>query len=265
MSDSSSGPAGGAGTAPPGTTRLLVSVRNVVEARAAVHGGADIIDVKEPRRGSLGMADADVIADVAATVRESPTELPVSAALGELMDDQRKSFFLPVGLSYVKLGLAGTAVLADWRDRWCRFREEFGCRCEFAVNWVGVAYADAELAESPPVEEVIAASAEAGCAGVLIDTFAKTEARLLDFVCVNQLMAWANGIHASGMFMALAGQIQACDLPALDSVPADIIAVRSAVCIANQRHAVLSADRVAELRRHLRPAVTPVAAEGATR
>ena len=37
--------------------RLLVSVRNASEARAAINGGADVIDIKEPDHGPLGMAD----------------------------------------------------------------------------------------------------------------------------------------------------------------------------------------------------------------
>ena len=45
-------------------TRLLVSVRSVEEAEAALAGGADLIDVKEPTRGSLGRADDAVIAAI---------------------------------------------------------------------------------------------------------------------------------------------------------------------------------------------------------
>ncbi|HOV52694.1 MAG TPA: (5-formylfuran-3-yl)methyl phosphate synthase, partial [Methanothrix sp.] len=34
--------------------RLLVSPMNVTEARSALLGGADILDVKNPKEGSLG-------------------------------------------------------------------------------------------------------------------------------------------------------------------------------------------------------------------
>jgi len=63
--------------------KLLVSVRDAAEARAALVGGADLIDVKEPSRGSLGRAEADTIAAVAHAVGG---RTPVSAALGELRD-----------------------------------------------------------------------------------------------------------------------------------------------------------------------------------
>ena len=37
-------------------TGLLVSVRSASEARVALAAGVDVIDVKEPNRGSLGAA-----------------------------------------------------------------------------------------------------------------------------------------------------------------------------------------------------------------
>ena len=40
-------------------TGLLVSVRDADEAEAALRGGAALIDVKEPRHGSLGRASAE--------------------------------------------------------------------------------------------------------------------------------------------------------------------------------------------------------------
>ena len=48
--------------------QLLVSVRDATEAAAALHGGAGLIDVKEPARGPLGRADAATIAAVVQTV-----------------------------------------------------------------------------------------------------------------------------------------------------------------------------------------------------
>ena len=64
-------------------TRLLVSVRDASEALAALRGGAALIDVKEPRLGSLGAATPEVWREVRRVV---PTEVPCSAALGELKD-----------------------------------------------------------------------------------------------------------------------------------------------------------------------------------
>lgn len=46
------------------TMKLLVSPISVEEARIALEGGADIIDVKNPKEGSLGANFPDVIQSV---------------------------------------------------------------------------------------------------------------------------------------------------------------------------------------------------------
>src|SRR5262249_54305435 len=63
--------------------RLLVSVRSAAEAIAAVEGGADLIDIKEPSHGSLGRADD---AAVTAVLQAVGGRKPVSAAFGELRE-----------------------------------------------------------------------------------------------------------------------------------------------------------------------------------
>lgn len=61
-------------------TRLLVSVVSAEEARAALAGGADIIDVKDPRAGALGAPSPRVLAEVVDAVGDAA---PVSVALGD--------------------------------------------------------------------------------------------------------------------------------------------------------------------------------------
>src|SRR6266496_2650971 len=99
------------------TPGLLVSVRSVAEALTALAGGADVIDVKEPSRGSLGAADDDTIS---AVVRAVNGRAPVSAALGELVDligspigDGTPT--LVDGVSLFKIGLARCRALNDWQ------------------------------------------------------------------------------------------------------------------------------------------------------
>src|SRR5262245_33040885 len=99
---------------------LLVSVRSADEARAALAGGAAVIDVKEPDRGPLGRADARVWRDVRRVV---PPTISVSVALGELPDWADQSSPAPSsfdGIAYRKLGLAGSGL--DWASRWARLR-----------------------------------------------------------------------------------------------------------------------------------------------
>src|SRR3954452_14348343 len=98
---------------------LLVSVRSAAEALSALAGGADVIDVKEPDRGSLGAADEETIS---AIVRAVDGRAPVSAALGELVDLDKSpngnaARILVDGVSLFKIGLARSATLDAWETR----------------------------------------------------------------------------------------------------------------------------------------------------
>src|SRR6187549_3128457 len=86
--------------------RLLVSVRNATEATAALAGGADIIDAKEPLNGPLGAVSSDVLHRIASTVGNAA---PVSAALGEISEDDvldRAVAARQAGVTFVKVGFA---------------------------------------------------------------------------------------------------------------------------------------------------------------
>ena len=60
--------------------RLLVSVASAVEASAALAGGADVIDAKDPLAGALGAVSADVLREIQAVVSSAR---PLTAALGD--------------------------------------------------------------------------------------------------------------------------------------------------------------------------------------
>ncbi|MEX0712176.1 MAG: (5-formylfuran-3-yl)methyl phosphate synthase, partial [Pirellulales bacterium] len=50
-------------------TKLLVSVRSLAEARLALAAGVDLIDLKEPARGSLGALDPAVARQIVRSLR----------------------------------------------------------------------------------------------------------------------------------------------------------------------------------------------------
>ncbi len=137
----------------PQVAKLLVSVRSAVEAEAALAGGASIIDVKEPSRGSLGRADYSIWRQVRDAL---PPHASLSVALGELnewFDSEARE--LPrnawSGIDFRKLGLADAGLA--WSDRWRRLRDRWGLDEQERPRdsggnprWVAVVYLDWELA-----------------------------------------------------------------------------------------------------------------------
>ena len=213
---------------------LLVSVRSPEEASAALRGGADILDVKEPRRGSLGMADSEVIAAIARQLADSnheqthrATPVPLSVALGEVHNwrDVRSASPLPESVTFAKLGMSRLAPHNNWSDEWLRVRHLFEVDRTARLNWVAVAYADADAATSPPIDDVLTAAIDTNCSGLLIDTFTKTGLTLTDCCDLTSLAVLAERCHSAGLFLALAGRLTSESHLALSRIPADVLAM----------------------------------------
>ncbi len=242
-----------------GSKKLLVSVRNVEEARAALAGGADIIDVKEPAHGSLGRAKVQMISTISSTLAVERSSIAVSAALGEVSDaSPAEEFRLSESVRYAKLGLSLLSGDEQWVERWVTLRETYDCLRATNLEWVAVIYADEVAAQSPPAIEIITAAAKTGCVGVLVDTWSKSDGTLLDHVLTSELTDWANRVHLADMFFAVAGKLSLNDLAQLSAVNMDVIAVRSAVCEKQNRQAAVEAKLVAEFRKAVNQMPSPL-------
>ena len=231
-------------------TQLLVSVRNVDEAIAAAEGGADIIDVKEPFRGSLGCAAPDVIVAIADAVsRIKGVKPPLSLALGELKEWQSDDLtslryaIQAAAPQFLKLGLAD-ACAAQGKISWVADWHQVRSTIRGAHEWVAVAYADDELARSPDVDWVLQAAIEGGCRILLIDTHTKNGTSLLSRMSLDVLHAIRAKTQEHGLKLALAGSVTVSDLPLLLQIQPDIIAVRGAVCMNHDRTATVSKSLV---------------------
>jgi len=235
--------------------RLLVSVRDAVEAAAAVAGGAAIVDAKEPARGALGAVDVPVFAGIAAAVASAP----VTAALGDAGDEadvQRLSAaFAAHGARLVKLGFAGVPThldvvrLLNAARRGCTTGLTGGERRE-ACGVVAVAYADAAAAGALSPWGVLAAAMSAGASGVLVDTFAKEGGGLFDAMSPDEVTRWVEVAREASLLTAIAGRLTSADLSRARDTGADIVGVRGAACDGDRR-AAISASRVAGLARLL--------------
>lgn len=212
-------------------TRLLISVRSVAEASLCIHNGADMIDIKEPSRGSLGMSSPETIC---AITREVPPRIPVSAALGEWMDWRRENRYphLPAGVTFLKMGLAGAGSLESWREEFGRFCHELCGREEIysQPSWMAVAYADWKQAGAPPPEEVLDFAVANGFSTFLLDTWCKNGKSLFDHMSVEMIARLAGTARLRDLQVALAGSSRQSDLDRLLALEPDIVVIRTAFC-----------------------------------
>ena len=220
-------------------TRLLVSVRNAQEAQIAIAEGVDLIDVKEPSRGALGAADA---ATLDAIARSVAGRVPLSAALGELLEGVSLPPRLASQLRYAKFGLAGCARHADWRARWQRSIASLPA----GVSAVAVAYADAATAIAPDVENVLASARAMGCGAVLFDTFEKSSGSLVDHFGLPRLSRLIAESRKVGLLAVVAGGLGVDEIRQVLPLAPDYVAVRGAAC-RGDRSGRLDAKRVSRL------------------
>jgi (5-formylfuran-3-yl)methyl phosphate synthase len=221
-------------------TGLLVSVRSVAEAEVALAGGADIIDVKEPLRGSLGPADPAVWCDLHRVVTHGTV---TSAALGELLSDPVVDLAQQAaGFRYAKIGLAGCHAQRGWIAKWLAATRQL----PRGVQPVPVAYADWPQARAPAPSVALALAAISPARLLLIDTFDKRGGRLLDCLSMDSLRDIARVALMMRIELALAGSLDAAAIGALFELAPAYIGVRGAACRGG-RNGTIDLSRVKSL------------------
>ena len=131
---------------------------------------------------------------------------------------------------------------------------------------VVVAYADAERAGAPPVDDVVAFACRRAWPArqhvLLVDTFDKSPApetagrrpTLLDWLSVQDIVQLCQRCRAAGVSVALAGSLGAEEIRRLLPARPDWFAVRGAVCTGSDRQQGVSCERVRGLVRLLKDA-----------
>ncbi|MEX1228588.1 MAG: (5-formylfuran-3-yl)methyl phosphate synthase [Planctomycetaceae bacterium] len=236
---------------------MLVSVRDASEVAAAIAGGCDIIDIKDPARGSLGRADALVWSSITDEMLRLRSHLPRSVALGETVEETpfADSAPLPCDWDFAKIGTAGLGMPADWPRRLADSRKRWERHFPATCRWILVVYADWQLADSPSLtalhEQLPEILATAAWDGVLIDTFTKNGRALLDFVDASQLNAFGELARRSNKLWCVAGSLRAAALA--DVVPSqpDVIGIRTAGCRDERRDQPIAAAAVRRFRESL--------------
>jgi uncharacterized protein (UPF0264 family) len=223
---------------------LLVSVANAAEASAALAGGADLIDAKDPAAGALGAVSPQVFRDIHTSVAG---ERPVTAALGDAGDEEEiervAAAFAVAGARLIKIGFAGIASAGRVGALTAAAVRGVKAGGRGPCGVVAVAYADADRSESIAPAALVDVAARAGAEGVLLDTADKTGPGLRGLMPADVLAMLVTRLHERGLFVALAGQLTAADLSFVRDTGADVAGVRGAACDSG-RMGIVSADRV---------------------
>ncbi len=217
-------------------TLMLASVVDAAEAELALQGGADVIDFADPRSSSLGALPVEAVAEAVAAIGK---RRPVSAALGGPPYDgealaARARALAKAGVDEVRLA-AGAGALDGLEPALKSLAPDIGL--------IAVLFSD-----QAPDFDLLPRLEAIGFGAVMLDAAEKSGKRLLDHVAPPRLEAFCALCRRHGLKSALAGSLQAPDVPRLLLLEPDVLGFRSALSARGSRSGRLDAGRIALIR-----------------
>jgi dihydroneopterin aldolase len=220
-------------------TGFLASAASVEEARLALAGGADIIDLKNPHTGALGALPRTTIA---AAVEAVGPHAPTSATIGDLAASpaviaEAVRGMKNTGVDFIKIGLFTTS------DAACRLIDSLGVET-LSHRLVAVLFADCN-----PDLSLLPRLAAGGFHGVMLDTAKKNGLGLCNCLSVRELARFVETATELQLVSGLAGQLTIADIPGLLPLKPDYLGFRSALCLQQERGHAIDRQAVEKVRR----------------
>lgn len=213
---------------PSASPRLLASVADLSEAMLAAAGGADLIDLKDPRAGALGAWPTALLRE-ARTAMSGP--LPLSATIGDLpmAPDTLVATVDAVaatGVDIVKVGFFAGGDLVACADA-------LGRAAKRGVRLVAVLMADQR-----PDFGLLPILARAGFVGAMLDTAHKQAGGLRRHLAHAELARFVGVARGQGLLTGLAGSLAVADIAPLAALGPDYLGFRGALCAGDRRGAL---------------------------
>jgi uncharacterized protein (UPF0264 family) len=231
---------------------ILISVVNEQEAIAAIKGGAEIIDVKNPLEGALGANFPEVIKGIR---KVTPPEIPVSAAIGDAPDLPGLMSLAALGaancnIQYVKVGLYGvrtteraTKMLMEIKKAVKGYKQD--------IKVIAVAYGDGYKINALSPHDAVLAAVESEIDGCMMDTIIKGEGDLFSSISIGNINKFLKLCRVHNLISALAGSLRVEHLPLLKELRPDIIGFRGGVCSGDRVNGVLETEAVKNIKEGL--------------
>ena len=229
---------------------LMVSVQDLYEAKQALKGGADFVDVKNLQEALVGSAHPNVVKQIR---DEVPSAHHASVTLG-VVPDQIGTVSMAV---YAAGCLDATSVKVGFMVSDYNLALETLIASKEALQGtntklIGSLFADNLLYKGGIDPDLMVRLAkDSDCDGFLIDTLVKDGRNLFDFIPEARLKEIVLEGKELGMSTALSGHLKMSDIDELSRVNPDIVGVRGAVCQKGDRDSRVHWESVAEFKRQL--------------
>ncbi|MQG19235.1 MAG: hypothetical protein FI718_04820 [SAR202 cluster bacterium] len=228
---------------------LMVSVQDLQEAKHAIKGEADIVDVKNLQEALVGSAHPVLVKQVRDLV---PLEQHASVTLG-VVPKQVGTVAMAV---YTAGILNATSVKVGFMNTEYSLAKEILLASKEALEGsetklIGSLFADSEISDGIDPGLMQDLAVDGNCDGWLIDTITKDGRNLFDFMEESQLRDLVFSGKKMGISTALSGHLKLQNLDEISRINPDIVGVRGAVCAKQDRSKGVYWESVKEFKRQL--------------
>jgi uncharacterized protein (UPF0264 family) len=205
-------------------TGMLASVKNLAEAQIVLQANVDIIDLKKPEFGALGVLPIELVAEI---VTEINGRLLVSATIGDLPMDQNLIFnavcdMAKTGVNFVKIGFFPS-------ENWQICVQKLASITE-NTRLIAVLFADTK-----PDFSILSHLEKAKFSGVMLDTMNKKNGSLTDVMTYETITEFVELAKNHNLLCGLAGSLRLENIAPLLPLQAHYLGFRGALCAENNR------------------------------
>ncbi len=232
--------------------KLLVSPLDSEEAKAARMGGADIVDVKNPKEGSLGANFPWVIDEVKSALLSG---VELSATIGDLDFKPGTAALAAFGaamldVDYLKAGFYGIVGKAQ-ALKMAKSLQRAISGTDTRLVLAGYADHNKIGSISPLLLPEIGRRVDAF--GVMIDTAKKNGEGLFQHMKIQGLTDFVEISRGAGLMTALAGSLSFDDLGKIKTICPDVVGIRGLACSNGDRDkGRIIPDKVREIKDFIR-------------
>ncbi|MBD3196542.1 MAG: hypothetical protein GF317_15895 [Candidatus Lokiarchaeota archaeon] len=214
--------------------KLLISPKNVEEAKTTIDAGVEFIDCKNPEEGSLGANFPWIIKRMKELIPSNSNQL-LSATIGDfpyLPGSASLAAFgaAKSGADIIKVGLKGPRNEGEGIEIMKNVVKAVR-NMDKKVQIVTAGYADkVRMNTSLEYLSIPVVAHQSGSDIAMLDTFIKDGKGLFDFLSVDELLKFKELAEDYNLKIALAGNLRSKDLGKIKEISPEIIGIRSAVC-----------------------------------
>src|SRR5262245_30766960 len=218
-------------------TKMLASVTGMEEAEIAIAAGSDVIDLKDPKAGSLGAVATPIVRQAVSAIAG---RRPVSAVCGDLPMEaetirSKAEEIAATGVDYVKVGFFPSASAEACAKALAALAGK--------TKLIAVLFADLS-----PDFGLLPVLAEHGFHGAMVDTADKSKGRLLAHLPPERIPGFVGRAKSLSLMAGLSGSLEAPDIPRLLPFGPDFLGFRGALCPETERNRAIDAEKVKEIR-----------------